>query len=276
MISGAMDSTARGREKNGGDAAPLALRAVGVRKRYGHVEALRHVDIDVHYGEIVAVVGDNGAGKSTFVKVVAGVHEPDGGDLWLDDERVTFRSPHDARKSGIEIVHQDLALAPDLPVWANLFLGRPRCRRGALRGFRWLDKRSMRQEAEQQLERLNISLPSVDMAVENLSGGQRQAIAVARGVAWGRKLILLDEPTNNLGVAEQVEVLRLVERLATEGLGVVLVSHNLEHVFRLAHRIVVFRHGRTVASAPTRETKSEQVIGWITGLNGTSTANEED
>jgi ABC-type sugar transport system ATPase subunit len=276
LIESAMDSSARSREDRVGHALTPALRAAGVRKRYGHVEALRHIDIDVHYGEIVAVVGDNGAGKSTFVKVVAGVHEPDAGNLWLDEEQVTFRSPHDARKAGIEIVHQDLALAPDLPVWANLFLGRPRCRGGLLRGLRWLDKRSMRQEAERQLERLNISLPSVDMAVENLSGGQRQAIAVARGVAWGRKLILLDEPTNNLGVAEQLEVLRLVERLATEGLGVLLVSHNLEHVFRLAHRIVVFRQGRTVASAPTRETKSEQVIGWITGLHGTTTANEED
>jgi ABC-type sugar transport system ATPase subunit len=257
-----------------GDGARSALRAVGIRKRYGHVEALRHVDVDVHYGEVVGVVGDNGAGKSTFVKVVAGVHEPDGGDLWLDDEPVAFHSPQDARRAGIEIVHQDLALAPDLPVWANLFLGRPRCAGGPLRPVRWLDKRSMRREAARQLDRLQISLPSVDTAVDDLSGGQRQAIAVARGVAWGRKLILLDEPTNNLGVAEQLEVLRLVERLAGEGLGIVLVSHNLEHVFRLAHRIVVFRHGTTVASAATVETGSEEVIGWITGLNRTTVDTE--
>lgn len=252
------------------------LRAVGLRKRYGHVEAMRHVDLDVHYGEIVGIVGDNGAGKSTFVKTVAGVHEPDAGHLEIDGNRVAFYSPHDSHRAGIEVVHQDLALAPDLPVWANLFLGRPRRVRGVLGTVGWLDKRAMRREAVAQLERLHISLKSVDVPVEDLSGGQRQAIAVARGVAWGRKLILLDEPTNNLGVPEQLEVLRLIERLANEGLGVVVVSHNLEHVFRLAQRIVVFRHGLTVAEARVSETTNEEVIGWITGLHATATASTSE
>jgi simple sugar transport system ATP-binding protein len=242
------------------------LRAIGLRKRYGHVEAMRHVDVVVRYGEILGVVGDNGAGKSTFVKTVAGVHEQDGGQLFIDGNRVSFRSPNDAHKAGIEVVHQDLALAPDLPVWANLFLGRPRRARSVLGAIGWLDKRSMRRDAMQQLNRLHIRLKSVDTAVENLSGGQRQAVAVARGVAWGSKLIVLDEPTNNLGVPEQLEVLQLVERLASQGLGVVIISHNLEHVFRIAHRIVVFRHGTTVANAFVKDTTHEEVIGWITGL----------
>jgi ABC-type sugar transport system ATPase subunit len=243
------------------------LRVVGLRKRYGHVEAMRHVDLIVNYGEIVGIVGDNGAGKSTFVKAVAGVHEPDAGHLEIDGKRVAFYSPHDSHEAGIEVVHQDLALAPDLPVWANLFLGRPQRVRGVLRAVGWLDKKSMRRESVQHLERLHISLKSVDARVEDLSGGQRQAIAVARGVAWGRKLIVLDEPTNNLGVPEQLEVLRLVERLADEGLGVLIISHNLEHVFRVAHRIVVFRHGLTVAEARVSETTSDEVIRWITGLH---------
>jgi simple sugar transport system ATP-binding protein len=242
------------------------LRAVGVCKRYGHVEALRGLDLEVHYGEVVALVGDNGAGKSTFVKAVAGVHEPDEGELWVGGHPARFRSPHDAHRAGVEVVHQDLALAPDLPVWSNLFLGRP-CRLPGLLGtLGWLDKRAMRQVAAEQLARLQIDLESADLRVEDLSGGQRQAVAVARGVAWGRRLILLDEPTNNLGVAEQLKVLELITRLATEGLGVLIVSHNLEHVFRVAQRIVVLRNGRTVASAKTSNTTNEEVIGWITGL----------
>jgi simple sugar transport system ATP-binding protein len=161
-----------------------------------------------------------------------------------------------------------LALAPDLPVWSNLFLGRPRRASGLLGKLGWLDKRAMRTEANEQLSRLQIELDSVDLRVEDLSGGQRQAVAVARGVAWGRKLILLDEPTNNLGVPEQLKVLELITRLADEGVAVLVVSHNLEHVFRIAQRIVVLRNGRTVASALTNETTSEEVIGWITGLGG--------
>ena len=254
-------------------AAPVAdgqsnpvLRAVALRKRYGQVEAMRDVHLDVHSGEVVALVGDNGAGKSTFVKSIAGVHEPDGGQMWLDGNPVAFRSPHDARIAGIEVVYQDLALAPDLPVWANLFLGRPLRLNGPLGRIGQLNKRAMRAEAVRQLERLHIRVKSVDVRVENLSGGQRQALAVARAVAWRRKLVIFDEPTNNLGVPEQIEVVQLIGRLAAEGTAVVIVSHNLEHVFRIAHRISVLRNGKTVASVETSQTTSEQVIGWITGL----------
>jgi simple sugar transport system ATP-binding protein len=244
----------------------VALRAKDIHKRYGHVHALKGLDLEVCYGEIVALVGDNGAGKSTFVKTVAGVHEPDEGELWVAGELARFRSPHDARRAGVEVVHQDLALAPDLPVWANLFLGRPRRAGGVLGRLGWLDKQRMRDEATEQLALLQIELGSADILVDELSGGQRQAVAVARGVAWGRKLILLDEPTNNLGVPEQLKVLELITRLADGGIAVLIVSHNLEHVFRVAHRLVVLRNGRTVASALTRGTSSEEVIGWITGL----------
>ena len=252
------------------DAEGVALRAIGIHKRYGHVHALKGMDLEVRYGEVVALVGDNGAGKSTFVKTVAGVHEPDEGELWIGGHRARFRSPHDARRAGVEVVYQDLALAPDLPVWSNLFLGWPRRVNGILGKLGWLDKRAMREEAGQQLARLQIDLGSADLLVEDLSGGQRQAVAVARGVAWGRRLILLDEPTNNLGVPEQLKVLDLITRLASAGIAVLIVSHNLEHVFRVAERLVVLRNGRTVASAVTQRTSSEEVIGWITGLAETS------
>jgi fructose transport system ATP-binding protein len=227
---------------------------------------MRDVHLDVHSGEVVALVGDNGAGKSTFVKSIAGVHEPDGGQIWLDGNPVAFRSPHDARSAGIEVVYQDLALAPDLPVWANLFLGRPLRLNGPFGRIGQLNKRAMRAEAIRQLERLHIQVKSVNLRVESLSGGQRQALAVARAVAWRRKLVIFDEPTNNLGVPEQIEVVQLIGRLAAEGTAVVVVSHNLEHVFRIAHRISVLRNGKTVASVATSQTTSEQVIGWITGL----------
>jgi simple sugar transport system ATP-binding protein len=256
--------------------ADPVLRVVGLCKRYGHVEALRGADLAVDRGEIVALVGDNGAGKSTFVKAVGGVHEADSGEIWIDGNRTHFRSPHDARRAGVEVVHQDLALAPDLPVWSNLFLGRPLRVRGPLRAVGWLDKRAMRREAVDQLARLHISIGSVDVRLDALSGGQRQAVAVARGVAWGRRLILLDEPTNNLGVPEQLEVLQLIRRLAEGGVGVLIVSHNLEHVFRIAHRIVVLRNGRTVASATTSDTSSEEVVSWITGLHAGSGASATD
>jgi len=246
---------------------PPALRASGLWKRYGHVEALRGVDVELRAGEIVGLVGDNGAGKSTFVKILAGVHAADAGDMWLNGEPVRFRSPHDARTAGIEVVYQDLALAPHLPIWGNMFLAREIRRGGPARMIGWLDKARMRAQAAEQLRRLDIQIASVDQLVEELSGGQRQAVAVGRGVAWGRHLVLLDEPTNNLGLAEQRKVLELITALAGQGVGVLMVSHNLEHVFEIVHRIVVFRQGKVVADRNVVDTSHGEVVAWITGLH---------
>jgi ABC-type sugar transport system ATPase subunit len=246
------------------DDAPL-LEVRGVSKAYGHVQALIEVDMQVDAGEIVALVGDNGAGKSTLVKLIAGAHRPDQGTILVSGEEVDLRGPLDAREQGIETVYQDLALAPDLSVWANLFLGREHYVRGPGRVVGWMNKQAMRQRAQAELVRLQIPIPDVDVAVDDLSGGQRQAVAVARSVAWGRRLVMMDEPTASLGVEEQERVAALVRRLAEQRLGVLLVSHNLAQVFELAHRVVVLRRGRRVAARSIEKTTREEIVGLITG-----------
>ena len=244
--------------------APL-LEVENVSKAYGYVNALIDVSVDVHAGEIVGLVGDNGAGKSTLVKVIAGAHRPDEGAVFVDGEEVEFHSPLDAREQGIETVYQDLALAPDLPVWANLFLGREEYVRGAGRIIGWMNKKEMRKRARVELDRLQIPIADVDVAVDDLSGGQRQAVAVARSIAWGKRLVMMDEPTANLGVEEQEKVAALVRRLAEDDVAVLLVSHNLAQVMELAQRVVVLRHGRRVAVRSVGETTREEVVALITG-----------
>lgn len=241
------------------------LQVEGVSKAYGYVNALNDVSMDVDAGEIVGLVGDNGAGKSTLVKVIAGAHRPDEGAIFVDGERVEFHSPLDARKQGIETVYQDLALAPDLPVWANLFLGREEYVTGPGRMIGWLNKKEMRRRARDELGRLQIPIADVDVAVDDLSGGQRQAVAVARTIAWGKHLVMLDEPTASLGVEEQEKVGALVRRLAEDGIAVLLVSHNLAQVLELAQRVVVLRHGRRVAVRSIEETTREEIVSLITG-----------
>lgn len=197
--------------------------------------------------------------------MIAGAHRPDEGAILVSGEEVEFRAPLDARERGIETVYQDLALAPDLPVWANLFLGRERSVRGPGRLVGWMNKREMRERAQAELVRLRIPIPDVDVAVDDLSGGQRQAVAVARSIAWGRRLVMMDEPTASLGVEEQEQVAALVRRLAEDRLAVLLVSHNLAQVFELAHRVVVLRHGRRVAVRSIEQTTREEIVGLITG-----------
>jgi simple sugar transport system ATP-binding protein len=240
------------------------LETRGLSKSFGHIEALRDVDLTACAGEVVALVGDNGAGKSTFVKLVSGVEHPDDGTIFLNGEPIRFGSPSEARKHGVETVFQDLALAEDLPVWANMFLGRETYARWG-RAVLWLDKRAMRLKTRSELSELKITVPSIDAPVSALSGGQRQAVAVARTVLWGRRLIMMDEPTANLGVEEQEKVGNIVRGLAARGLAVLIISHNLHQVFELSDRIVVFRHGRRAAERRTEETSLEEVVGWITG-----------
>jgi fructose transport system ATP-binding protein len=245
--------------------APV-LQARGVVKRFGHVTALDGADFELFAGEVLAVIGDNGAGKSTLIKVLSGALQPDDGEIRLEGEPVHFRSPLDARRAGIETVYQDLAVAPALDIASNLFLGRELRRRGPLgRVLRMVDKRAMRQEAGRQLAELKIGIPSIREAVENLSGGQRQGVAVARAAAWGRRLVIMDEPTAALGVKETGQVLDLIKRVRDRGLPVILISHDMPHVFELADRIQIMRLGKRVAVVTPQTHTMAEAVAIMTG-----------
>jgi fructose transport system ATP-binding protein len=250
---------------NAVEAMHPVIEARGITKRYGALTALHGVDLTLRPGEVVGLVGDNGAGKSTLVKVVAGAIAPTSGELFVDGSPASFRSPSEARRQGIETVYQDLALTPDLTVAENLFLGRELRRRGLLWPFRMLDRQRMNRETREQLERLRIRIDSVSVLATSLSGGQRQAVAVARAVAWGRRVILMDEPTAALGVEEQQKVAELIGEVRRGGIPVLLVSHNIPQVHAIADRIVVLYHGGAVANLPKEETDVEEIVRWITG-----------
>jgi fructose transport system ATP-binding protein len=242
------------------------LEARGLVKRFGHVTALNGADFDLYPGEILAVIGDNGAGKSTLIKMLSGALQPDEGEIRLDGEPVHFRSPLDARRAGIETVYQDLAVAPALDIASNLFLGREVRRRGPFgRVLRMVDKGAMRREAGRQLSELKIGIQSLKEAVENLSGGQRQGVAVARAAAWGRRLVIMDEPTAALGVKETGQVVELIKRVRDRGLPVILISHDMPHVFELANRIHVMRLGRRVAVVTPQSHTMAEVVAIMTG-----------
>jgi ABC-type sugar transport system ATPase subunit len=228
--------------------APL-LRLTGVGKRYGAVDALREVDLDVDAGEVVAICGDNGAGKSTLIRIVSGAHEPSEGRIEIDGKPVTFRSPIDALGAGVATIYQDLALAPRLPIWQNVFVGAELTRR-VLPGVRILDKRAMREASSGYLAQLKIDIRDTDRAVERLSGGQRQAVAIARALHWNARLVIMDEPTAALGVAETRQVQDLIRELQRGGTTVILISHNMAEVVAVATRVVVIKGGRKIADRP--------------------------
>ena len=235
----------------------LELRAVN--KSFGPVQVLHDVDLTVRLGEVTALVGDNGAGKSTLVKCIAGIHPMDSGEIFWDGEPVRLTSPRDAAALGIEVVYQDLALADNLDIVQNMFLGRERGRAWAL------DEASMERAARETLATLSVrTVKSVRTPVAALSGGQRQTVAIAKAVLWDSKVVLLDEPTAALGVAQTRQVLDLVRRLAGHGLGVVLISHNMADVFEVSDRIATLYLGRLVADLPTRELTHSQVVELIT------------
>ena len=242
------------------------LSARGLVKRYGRVTAIDGADFDLYPGEVLAVVGDNGAGKSSLIKALSGAVVPDEGEIQVDGETVHFRTPIDARKYGIETVYQDLAVAPALDIASNMFLGREK-RRKDLFGqlFRKLDTTTMRAEAQRVLDELGIQIKSITQPVETLSGGQRQGVAVARAAAFGTKAVIMDEPTAALGVAESAKVLALIERIRDRGLPVVLISHNMPHVFDIADRIHVHRLGKRVAVVSPKTHTMNQVVGLLTG-----------
>jgi fructose transport system ATP-binding protein len=242
------------------------LEARGLVKRYGHVTALNGVDFELLPGEILGVIGDNGAGKSTLIKALSGALIPDEGEIYLDGVQVRFRSPVDARRQGIETVYQDLAVASALDISENLFLGREIRRQGPLGSlFRMLDKGRMRHEASVHMQNLRIGIHSMRQPVETLSGGQRQGVAVARGAAFARHVVIMDEPTAALGVKESNMVLDLIRQVRDRGLPVILISHNMPQVFDVADRVHIQRLGRRVAIVEPRNFKMSDAVAIMTG-----------
>jgi ABC-type sugar transport system ATPase subunit len=246
------------------------LSARGLTKRYGTIVAGDGVDLDIGHGEIVAIVGDNGAGKSTLAKMISGAVTPDAGQIRVEGEIRTIRSPIQARALGIETIYQDLAMAPNLDVVTNIYLGRERLRRGPLGRLGLVDRKAMRQEATDHLADLKIDIPKLSGSeVESLSGGQRQSVAIARAMIWASKLLIMDEPTAALGVAQSQAVLGLVREARARGISVAIISHILPHLLTLADRIVVMRHGRKVADLPAAELDEHQLIELIVGVRTT-------
>lgn len=243
------------------------LAATGLVKSYGRVEALRGTDFELLPGEVLAVIGDNGAGKSTLIKCLSGATIPDAGTLYLDGRPVHFRDPQQAKDAGIETVYQTLAITPALDIASNLYLGREIRKKGPLGSvFRLLDTAAMRQAAREHVQKLGIAtLQDITQAVETLSGGQRQAVAVARAAAFGSKVVILDEPTAALGVRESGQVSELIRQLRTDGLPIVLISHDMPLVFDLADRIHVQRLGRRAAVITPETHSMEDAVAIMTG-----------
>jgi fructose transport system ATP-binding protein len=253
------------------------LSARGLHKSYGNVTAIDGADFDLYPGEILAVIGDNGAGKSSLIKALSGAVIPDEGTISLDGEEVHFKSPLEARRAGIETVYQDLAVAPALDIATNLFLGREKRRAGPLGSvLRMIDHKGMKEEADRQMKSLQIGIRSMSQAVETLSGGQRQGVAVARAAAWARKLVIMDEPTAALGVKESGQVLELIKRVRDNGLPVILISHNMPHVFEIADRIHIHRLGKRVAVVDPKEHSMHEVVGIMTGAVVHDIEHQED
>jgi ABC-type sugar transport system ATPase subunit len=241
------------------------LRVNNLTKRFGGLTAVNSVSMDVNVGEVIGLLGDNGAGKSTLIKMVSGVYQPDDGEIFFAGQKVEFSTPRGARDMGIETIYQDLALAENLDVGANIFLGRE-ILRSYLGGFiKTVDRTKMGEEAAKALDRLNIRLPSLTQQVLNLSGGQRQAVAIARSIYWNAKLMIMDEPTAALGVSEQRKVLRLVKTLCDQGVPVILISHNMQDVFAVATRIIVLRRGKKVGERMTNQTSPDEIVSLMVG-----------
>jgi D-xylose transport system ATP-binding protein len=250
------------------------LQLRGISKRFGAVQALSGVDFEVYAGEVVGLVGDNGAGKSTLIKTIAGINIPDEGRIEFEGQTVAIRGPNDVARLGIATVYQDLALCDNLDVVANLYLGREETAGPEVAP---LNEVAMERRAIEVLRGLAVKIPNVRTPIASLSGGQRQSVAVARSVMWNAKVVLLDEPTAALGVAQTRQVLDLIKNLRQQGLGVVVISHNLADVFEVADRIIVLRLGRRVSTFDVRTAGREQVVGAITGAEfGTSVSDDED
>ena len=236
----------------------------GISKYFGAVTALESVDLQLHPGEVLGVVGDNGAGKSTLMKVLSGLHAPSKGEMFVDGQPVRFSSPKDARDRGIEMVYQDLALAGNMRIDENIYLGREQ--EHSLFGFlKLLDHKSTQKQAQQHLDKLKIHVKSVLQRVEELSGGQRQAVAIARSTAFDAKVVIMDEPTAALAIKEVGKVLDLIKNLKDVGVSVILISHRMDDIFYVCDRVMALYHGRNFAEASLAKTDRNEVIGWIMG-----------
>ncbi|TPW74763.1 ATP-binding cassette domain-containing protein [Schumannella soli] len=243
--------------------ADLILQATDIRKSFGGVHALKGASITMRRGEITALIGDNGAGKSTLVRTISGIHRPDSGTITLDGEVVSLDTPKAAQKLGIETVQQNLALVEELTVWQNFFLGREKTK--GVGPLRWLDRAAMKQTASTMLGDLAVNVPPVGSRVRRLSGGQRQAVAIARAAGWGSKIVIMDEPTAALGVQETERVEQIVRKLRDQGVAVLLISHNFDQVMRLADHVWVMRAGNAVAERRIAETSGDELVSLITG-----------
>lgn len=240
------------------------LRCSGLTKRFGALVAVNNVSLEIYPGEIVGLLGDNGAGKSTLIHMIAGVYSPDKGQIFLAEQKVRFSSPMDARDNGIETIFQDLALCNNLNASGNIFLGRERIRR-SLGLFNVLDRERMYHESEKILNELDILVPGLRRPILELSGGQRQAVAISRSIFWDAKLIIMDEPTAALGVPEQRKVKELVYKLRERGVPIIIISHNMQEILSVANRVIVMRRGSKVADLAVENTDSDEIISYIIG-----------
>lgn len=238
-----------------------SMKAHNLEKSFGAVKAVQNYSVEIRQGDVVALVGDNGAGKSTVVKMLSGLYKPDAGEILVNDQLVTLRSAIDARKAGIETILQDLALVPQRPVYLNLFLGREATKSA----IQLLDHKLMCREAEKLFIELGVNIPSVKLPIGSLSGGQRQAVAIARAARWSQSLVIMDEPTAALGIAETAKVEELIKNLSLRGTAIFLVSHNLDQVFRLSSRISILRRGEHVGEYETSQVSKNNIVSKITG-----------
>ena len=246
------------------------LNVTNIKKSFGAVEAIKGISFEINHGEVVALVGDNGAGKSTLVKIISGLHPPTSGAFFIEDQPCHFKVPADALNAGIETVYQHLALIEQLDVADNVFLGRETTRWGRIgKLLGVLDRSQMRDETALALNDLHIKIPAPTLAVRSMSGGQRQAVAIGRAITWGRKLLILDEPTAALGVEETEQVLQMIEKLRDSGqMGMLIISHNMQDVYRIADKIVVLRQGRHVITLDKHATDPQDIVAYITGAKG--------
>ena len=247
--------------------AEPVLKVSNAVKRFGGLVAVNDVSLDVHSGEVVALLGDNGAGKSTLIKMISGVYPMDGGEMYFNGQRVQLTRPAYARDLGIETIYQDLALAENLDVGANVFLGREVMKKHFFGLITTLNNEHMRSEAAKVLQRLDIHVPNLRSQISTLSGGQRQAVAISRAVYWNVKLMIMDEPTAALGVPEQRKVLALVKSLREQGIPVIIISHTMQDVMEVADRMVVMRRGRVVANMPRSEATVDLIVKHIIGAS---------
>jgi ABC-type sugar transport system ATPase subunit len=254
--------------------AALLLEAKGIVKYFGAITALRDVNFHLNHGEVLGVVGDNGAGKSTLMKILSGLYAPSQGQILFEGRPVHFSSPRDARNIGIEMVYQDFALAGNMAIFENIYLGREPGRK--ILGLNIVDHAKSREMAREHLERLKIHVKSVDQPVEELSGGQRQAVAIARSTAFDARIVIMDEPTAALAVKEVGKVLDLIRSLKDHGVSVILISHRMDDIFYVCDRVMALYHGANFADAPLVETSRNEVIGWIMGTKGHKTGLAHD